>query len=55
VVQADLDIEITDEPYYSTFEEEPYFSKDGLTINEVVEDLFKNLESEDSNMKNFLG
>jgi hypothetical protein len=55
VFQADLDIEITDETHYSTFEEEPYFSKDGLTINEVVEDLFKNLESEDSNMKNFLG
>jgi len=55
VFQEDLDIEITDEPHYSTFEEEPYFSKDGLTINEIVEDLFKNLESEDSNMKNFLG
>lgn len=39
----------------STFEESPYFNKDGLTINEVVEDLFNNLQSTDSNMQHFLG
>jgi hypothetical protein len=55
VVQADLEMQITDQTYYSTFEEDPYLSKDGLTINEIVEDLFKNLQSQDSNMKNFLG
>jgi hypothetical protein len=48
-------MQITDTVYYSTFQEDPYFSKDGLTINEVVEDLFKNLESIDSNMRHFLG
>jgi hypothetical protein len=48
-------MEITDTTYYSTFEQAPYYSKDGLTINEVVEDLFKNLESTDSNMRHFLG
>jgi hypothetical protein len=55
VTQEDLDMQITNETYYSTFEEAPYFSKDGLTINQIIEDLFENLESEDSNMKHFLG
>ena len=39
----------------SSFEESPYFKKDGLTINEIVADLFSNLQSSDSNMQHFLG
>lgn len=46
---------VTSSDLTTTFEESPFYETDGLTINEIVADLFANLQSIDSNMQHFLG
>jgi hypothetical protein len=46
---------VEDNDLDQNFEESPFYQTDGLTINEIVEDLFNNLQSTDSNMRHFLG
>jgi hypothetical protein len=54
-IYYETDSSVAAEDLSATFERAPYFKKDGLKINEVVEDLFNNLEARKSRTRHFLG